>query len=206
VAVGGDKVNDNGEKIVANAGEFMVGVDVANAKTAGRISVDGGPKTGENGRALAVRIRENSAVTNVKRDCMEERDLLDIEEIGTQGDVEVVGGNGGRNWDGFKLGNMRCSGALRSGALEKRNVGAINNEGASSVLRGNVAVAEVIPFENALEIRFRWAAEKAVEVTSRIGIKNLSGSKKLLLIGDGGDQSVMCNRRLRLVRIKNEQS
>jgi hypothetical protein len=45
-----------------------------------------------------------------------------------------------------------------------------------------------------LEVGFRRASEEAVEVTSGVGIEHLSRGKKLLLISDGGDQSVVGNR------------
>ena len=91
-------------------------------------------------------------------------------------------------------------------SLWERDILTVNGESARSVAGRDRAVVKVVIAQDALEIRFGWSTEQAVEVTSRIGIENLSGSKKLLLIGDGGDQRVMCNRRLRLVRIKNEQS
>ena len=68
---------------------------------------------------------------------------------------EVMVSNRRRNRHGLELGYMRGGWALGSSALEERNVGAVNNEGASGVLRSNGAVAEVITFEDTLEIGFR---------------------------------------------------
>jgi hypothetical protein len=155
VTVGGNKINHDREKSVANAGEFVVGVDVANAETTGSVRFDSGPEAVEDGGSLAIRNGENSAISDVARNGMEKRNLLDVKEIGAQSDVEVMVSNRRRNRHGLELGYMRGGGALGSSALEKRNVGSVNNEGASCVLRSNGAVAEVITFEDTLEIGFR---------------------------------------------------
>jgi hypothetical protein len=146
MTVGGDKVNHDGKKIIANASELMIGMDVANAKATRSIGVDGGPEPGEYGRTLAVGSGKNGPETNITRDGVKKRYLLDVKKIGTQSDIKMVVGNGGRNGNGLKLGNMWRSGALCSGSFEKRNIGAVDDEGASSILRGDRAVAKVLPF------------------------------------------------------------
>jgi hypothetical protein len=158
VAVRGHNVSDNGEKVLADAVEFVIPMQGRNGETTTSVGFEDGSEGVENGVAVAVRHERGGAITNVSGDGVEKWDALYVEKIGAKGHMKVVFQYRGRERNSFEIRDVRGGYSLGCGAFEKRHVFAVDREGACRVCRSNRAVMQEVVAQNALESVFGGAA------------------------------------------------
>ena len=108
MAVGRYDVKDNWENVVADALEFMVGVNIAYVKTAGGVESNDLVELGSQHLLGTIENRRNGTKTDVTRDAMEKREALYEEQIHAKRDVAMVFEYGRRNRHRLSSGQILC--------------------------------------------------------------------------------------------------
>ena len=144
MTVGRNDVKMNRGQVGSNAFELVVAVNAGDGETAVGISLEYGFQRKQDGVMVSIRDGGRGAVTNVAGYGVEKGHPLDIKEISTKCNVEMMFGDWGGKGNGVKSRDMGRSYGLGGSALEVWHVRAINGKGAGGVGRGNWAVMKKV--------------------------------------------------------------
>ena len=198
VLVGGANVKVNGareegeivgevevEEVVAEASEFVVGVEGLDRETAAGIEEDFGFDSIEDGAFGAVRGGHGGAVADFVGDEMEEGKALDVEEIDAEGDGGMMlldeGGKRGGG-EGGRMGGRRALGLF---TFEEGDVGAVDEGGALDVGGGDGGIADEAVGDIGHEFGRGRAADETVKGASGVSAGEFGAAEQGAVGGHG---------------------
>lgn len=195
VGVGRDSVEDNRTKVVTNAFEFTVSVDVADFELTRFVELDGLGRLTEDGIVQTISRHGNDGpIADVARDGAEEWQALNKKEVDTKSDLPVELEDGRRNGDGRESGDTWGCGGTRGLPLQHSDVGGpVDDEGAASVVWRDRAIVNLSASEDGLESGLVRAANLSIELSSRVGCRDVTVGKHLLLVCNRGQHVVGAN-------------
>ena len=179
--VGGNSVQVNRADVIADALEFAVTVQVADGETASLVCFDHLRGFLKDRLVRSIEDCSHRAVSHVARDGVQERQSLDKQKIDTQSYISMKLENRCWDWDSHERWDPGSCGGSRCFTLEACNVRSVDDEGASSVVRGDGTVVDVSAAKDGLEKGLVGASNFPVQLPSRVGGLDVSGREHLLL-------------------------